>query len=232
VDRQFISFPKSGRSWVRFALHRLGVASLIGFHHDGFEYNDAAKPALDFDLALRRERYPPRGRVVYLERDPRDVMVSLFHQVTGRFADFFAFEGDISDFIRDPYFGADNLLRFQTMWRTLCGEERALAISYEACQRDFRAVLSQVLTHYEVAVDTEALDRAVAESDFASMQAIEQSGAFEEPWLRLRNGEPKVRRGMAGSFVDGLQPADIDYLNAIFAPLGVAAIGHPDAGAP
>ena len=76
------------------------------FHHDGFEFNDGAKPPHDFNQANRLSTYAKIDRLVYLERDPRDVMVSLYFQVTKRFKDFFRYEEDISTFIRDDYFGA------------------------------------------------------------------------------------------------------------------------------
>jgi hypothetical protein len=187
MDRQFISFPKSGRTWLRYALTQLGVADKICFHHDGFEYNDGTKPPLDFDYSKRLARYNYSNRIVYLHRDPRDVMVSLFYQITGRFAEFFNFHGTISEFMRDPYFGAENLQRCRCQWAALCEDGRALAISYEACH-----------------------------ADFPRMKAVEQSGEFGECWLQLRNAEPKVRRGRIGSFIDDLAPADIAYLDTIF----------------
>ena len=89
--REFVSFPKSGRTWIRYLLGQLGVDREIAFHHDRFEFNDGAKPAHDFDLASRLAHYRNVDRLVYLERDPRDVMVSLYHQVTGRFREFFGY---------------------------------------------------------------------------------------------------------------------------------------------
>src|SRR5215471_14103917 len=114
--REFVSFPKSGRTWIRYILTQLGCASLIHFHHDTFEFNDATKPAPNFNLDDRLRHYAQVDRVVYLERDPRDVMVSLYFQVTGRFRDFFEYSGDLSQFIRDDYFGASMLKAFRDIW--------------------------------------------------------------------------------------------------------------------
>jgi hypothetical protein len=216
VGRMFVSFPKSGRSWVRYALHRLGVADQIAFHHDGFEYNDGARPPLDFDYARRRARYSGGDLIVYMHRDPRDVMVSLYHQITGRFADFFHYGGSLSDFIRDPYFGADNLQRFRMQWLDLCGQGLALAVTYEECHADFPATLAKIVGHYRLEVSQAAIRQASAAAAIGNMRDIERGGGFEEPWLRLRNNAPKVRLGRAGGFAESLGEEDIAYLNRIF----------------
>ena len=220
VDRQFISFPKSGRTWLRYALAALRVADQVCFHHDGFEYNDGTKPALDFTYSKQLEKRVGDRRIVYLHRDPRDVMVSLFHQVTGRFSDFFNFDGTISEFLRDPYFGAYNLQRYRRHWAALCDDGLALPISYEACHADFKGVLSTVVAHYAFEIEEGSLIAAAKLADFESMKVVERSGKFDEPWLRLRNAAPKVRRGMIGGYRDELTSADIDYLDTIFFPEG------------
>ena len=212
----FISYPKSGRSWVRFALTLLGHGYEIAFHHDGFEFNDGSLPAHNFDIAARRLQYAPPCRPVYLARDPRDIIVSLYHQVTGRFRDFFDYRGDISAFIRDDYFGAHNLHRFQQLWEQLCNEGLALKITYEECHADFEAVLQRVLDYYGFECSADAVCEAARISSFENMQQVEQSGVFPEPWLRPRNGAPKVRMGKVGGFREVLCERDIAYLDAVF----------------
>ena len=93
--RVFISYPKSGRTWLRYILTELQLTDEVRFHHDAFEFNDGSRPAHNFDEEARLKKYA-RDRIVLLRRDPRDVMVSLFYQITGRFRDFFGYEGTIS----------------------------------------------------------------------------------------------------------------------------------------
>lgn len=216
AGRMFVSFPKSGRSWLRYALHRLGVADQILFHHDGFEYNDGARPPLDFDYEKRLARYRGDSITVYMHRDPRDVIVSLYHQVTGRFADFFHYEASLSDFIRDPYFGAENLQLFRMQWLDLCNRGLALAVSYEECHADFPGTLAKVVEHYGFEAAEREIEEASAAATIENMRHIERDGGFEAPWLRLRNGAPKVRRGRVGGFADCLAAEDIAYLNRVF----------------
>src|ERR1700704_240791 len=116
MNRHFVSYPKSGRSWIRYILAQLDLDRHIQFHHDQFEFNDGTRPQHDFDLARRLRDYAPVEKLVYLQRDPRDVMVSLYFQVTGRFRDLFGYEGNLSEFIWDDYFGAQILRQFRGMW--------------------------------------------------------------------------------------------------------------------
>ena len=218
LTRDFISFPKSGRSWLRYAFSLAGVGDRVRFHHDGFEYNDGSRPPLDFDFSARLSRSATVDRIVYLHRDPRDVMVSLFFQVTGRFKDFFGYRGSISEFIRDPYFGAHNLAEFQRQWDEISARGRILRVTYEQCHAHFESVLMATLSYYEIPVSAASLTRVAQDASFQAMKRVEESGTFEEPWLRNRNESPKVRRGAVGGFRDELSPPDIAFLNDVFGP--------------
>ena len=199
-------------------LSLLGVADRIRFHHDTFEFNNPAKPPPNLDFEERLQRYRSVEKIVYLYRDPRDVMVSLYFQVTGRFKDFFGYEGTISDFIRDEYFGAMHLRAFQTQWAEMCKRRPVLQISYEACHQDLAGVLRSVLAHYELRVDDAAVSDACGRASFDQMRALEQGGAFSQPWLRPRNEALKVRRGVVGGFRDYLSDEDLSYLGDVFGP--------------
>jgi hypothetical protein len=197
-------------------LTTLGHANSIQFHHDGFEFNDGARPPHDLSLENCLGRHSADARIVYLDRDPRDVMVSLYHQVTGRFRDFFGYEGDISTFIRDDYFGAHVLARFRQLWADVLARRPYLRVSYENLHEDTAASLAMVLSHLGLDADPSQIAEAVELGRIDQMRRVELSGSFAEPWLRPRNGHPKVRRGEVGTYRDELSAADITYLNEVF----------------
>ncbi len=216
VVGQCISYPKSGRTWLRYMLTVLGHANAIQFHHDGFEFNDGARPSHDLSLENCLKRHGTDARIVYLDRDPRDVMVSLYHQVTGRFRDFFDYQGDVSTFIRDEYFGAHVLARFREMWADALTQRPYLHVRYEELHEDTAAALASVLDYFALASDPAKIAEAVELGQIDHMRRVELSGAFSEPWLQPRNGHTKVRRGEVGAYRDELSSTDIAYLNAAF----------------
>jgi hypothetical protein len=220
MDRQFVSYPKSGRSWIRYVLHLLGLENQIHFHHDGCEFSDPLKPPLALDFPARLQNHIDDKRTVYLRRDPRDVMVSLYFQIKGRMRDVFGFEGDISAFIRDEYFGVASLCAFDRQWLELCDRGLALCVTYESCHENLEGVIRKILTWYDLSVSDHDLEAACQGATFQKMRAMELAGEFGQPWLRPRNGATKTRRGIVGGFADSLSTADISFIERMLVPTG------------
>lgn len=216
MTRQFISYPKSGRTWIRFIFEQLDVGDAVDFHHDDFEFNDGSLPLHSYDLKHRLERYSPHDRVVYFDRDPRDVLVSLYYQVTGRFGDRFSFSGSISDFIRDAYFGAKPLHGFRTMWRRIVNDRGYKVARYEDCFANVAGTVAALLCYYDLPYDAEHLSEVAANATFDRMREVELAGSFPHPWLRPKNGALKMRRGKPQAHRDVLSRNDIAYLDDIF----------------
>lgn len=213
--KRVISFPKSGRSWLRYALELTEQAQDIIFSHDEFEYNDGAKPPLNFDINRRYQNYNiGSDKILYIERDARDTIVSLYNQITGRFADFFNYQGDISTFIRDPYFGVDNLLKFQKLWRRLATENNLPIIRYEDMHSDYQAVLVKVCDFFDINVSLHDVERISEMASFDNMKQVELSGQSQRPWLSPRNSHCKVRKGKVGGYSLELSDEDIAYIQS------------------
>jgi len=216
LNREFISYPKSGRTWIRYVLNILDYDVGIRFHHDTFEFNDGLRPQPQLDFITRFKYVQRVEKTVYLTRDPRDILVSLFFQITGRFKDFFKYQGSISDFIRDDYFGAKNLKIFREQWEIICSKGLALKVNYEDCHKDFEKVILSILTYYGFEHDKETVRNVIFNATFDKMHELERSGKFQHPWLRPRNEAFKTRKGKIGGYLDHLSSEDILYLEKIF----------------
>lgn len=197
-------------------LLRLGYGAAVIFHHDGFEFNDGSLPPHEFSIERRLAFYRDVDRLIYLERDPRDTIVSLFYQITGRFSEYFQYGGSISDFIRDDYFGAKTLRGFRDMWRQIITRREVLKITYEDIHGDTAKALRTLLDYLDLNASDAEITEAVKAAAFSEMRRVELEETVPEPWLRLRNGFPKVRKGRIEGFYEELQPEDIAYLNEAF----------------
>jgi hypothetical protein len=235
-----ISYPKSGRTWLRVLLGKalclhygLGPELLLDtptltdaagvlrtdFHHDASELRDD----LDY-MTLPEDKRVYRGKdVVFLARDPRDVLVSSYFEATRRSFLFdgkpVGFDGSLADFVRSPVFGARKVAAFYDIWaRNQRVPKNFLLIRYEQLHAEPQELLGEVLRFLGAgAVEQEHIAQAVSYAGFDNMRRLERANAFHDP--RLRPGDPrepesyKVRRGIAGGYVDYLAQEDIAYID-------------------
>ena len=104
-----VSYPKSGRTWLRVILQDLDVP--LAFTHDGSSGSKARK--FEELKPIRKELYTEMP-VVFLFRDPRDTVVSAYFWETHRLVDGYA--GSMAEFIRDPSHGVEKIVRFNLAW--------------------------------------------------------------------------------------------------------------------
>ena len=121
-----VSFPKTGRTWLNYMIKQMVKQSnhplknnenFIFNEHDNSEIiieNGTRNNPLDVFKFTSRKRYR-RGKVLFLVRDPRDVVVSHFHQVTKRSRNPFVFKS-ISDFVKDDILGFNRIIHYYNLW--------------------------------------------------------------------------------------------------------------------
>ncbi len=182
MKRAVISFPKSGRTWLRYALLQAAPTVRIRFSHCGFESNDGSRPPLDFSEEYHRREISKEDRFVFLARDPRDVAVSLYHQVTGRFRDFFGYKGTLQEFIRDSYFGIDNVINFQLVWFKIAEENSSGHIVwYEEMMEDFARTFSAMAEHLMVDLSRRTLRTPKIKPVLKACEEWNRRGSLSNP---------------------------------------------------
>jgi len=210
----FVSFPKSGRTWLRVMLDDLDVP--FEYRHDGAKHS---RPRRFEDLTLCGKHYVKKP-VVLMTRDPRDTVISGYFQKNLRRD---GYPGSLSDFIRDPLHGVDKVVRFNLAWLEQGSQLPAfLPITYEETSTDARGVLRLITTFVNVDVADADIDNVVGENTFKKMREREAAGDYNRRYSdALTPGDPnnpnsyKVRRGKVGGFVDYLSPTDIAYCEAV-----------------
>jgi hypothetical protein len=236
---RIVSYPKSGRTWLRVLLGRalslqagLGSESLLDtpavttacgglntdFDHDG---SNLREPIGYASLSEDKRAYQDK-KVVFLARDVRDVLVSSYYEATKRSLVFEQdpcwFGGTLAEFVRSSVFGARKVATFYEIWsRNRTVPREFLLIRYEQLHAAPADALSSVLRFIGAPeLDRRQLAAAVAYASFEHMRELERTNAFDDP--RLRPGEVadpesfKVRRGTVGGYVDYLCRADVAYI--------------------
>ncbi len=231
-----ISYPKCGRTWLRTMVGHYLLRGRPGDPLEIFEICRAspALPTLDFssddrpqhrhfskigtDKSIYRDKV-----VVFLARDPRDVIVSHYFQFTKRGgrkrAEKDEFAGGLSDFIRYPRGGVPNIVAFYNAWaRARQAPRRFHLMTYEALHRDTAGELRRLIGVLELPDHgPAALDAAIAFGSFENMRRIEEVGALANPRLQNpRRDDPeayKVRKGKVGGYRDYLGADDIAWID-------------------
>ena len=235
VANWIISYPKSGRTWLRVLLGRVlsrhyGLSDDLLFDEKAL-FAQAGLPVTDFShdgtsnsegrhwQALESDKAAFAGsRVLLLVRDPRDVVVSCYFQATRRKA---RFSGDLGGFVRSDTHGIRKIVRFFTIWdRNRSTPAGFMALRYEDLRADPAPLVREALAFLGVdGIPGSVIDEAVEFSSFDRMQEMERSDSLKNKKLRAGDtNDPesfKVRRGKVGGYVDYLDSDDIEYCRQI-----------------
>jgi hypothetical protein len=233
-----VSFPKSGRTWLRmligralcaryglpeaqvletFALTRAAGLPPTVFSHDGTS-NTEGRPLSRLD----RTKAAYRGKkVLLLCRDPRDTLISCYFEATKRKR---VYDGTLSEFLRDPRYGIEKIVAFYETWSDARGvPEALLVVSYEELHADPGKVLRETLAFLGAGdVPETVLRDAVEYGRFDNMRRIEQAGGLGEG-SRLRAADAadassyKTRQGKVGGWAETLSPEDAAFANRALA---------------
>ena len=193
------------------------------FTHDLWQHLKTARLK---DSFRGKHLVPPRAvetkPILLLARDPRDVVVSLFFQLSKRTDQF---HGTLSEIVADPKFGIEAIVEIMNTWIAEWGERsNFLLLRYEDCRRNTRHAFAAMLAFFGFTkIDDEALDRSLEFSSFENMKAMEANKKFTTGGLLPRDaGDPdsfKVRRGIVGGYTQYLSAQDLVYIEQALASL-------------
>jgi hypothetical protein len=243
------SFPKCGTTWLRMLLARvfelhLGLPGVplvqlagekphprvprILYAHENLP--QWKKPG---ELAQDKSSYKNES-ILFLCRDPRDVLVSNYLQKTHR-AKFHPesprsiieanqadrlkpFNGTIDEFIQQDIGGFASIIAYFNIWHASRNvPKKFLLLRYEDLSRDTKGALQQVVRFLGLSgVGDTTLQSAIEFASFENMRAMEATNSASVDFLRpadVNDSESyKIRRGKVGGFVDYLSSAQIEAL--------------------
>ncbi len=214
-DVRIVSYPRSGRTWLRMMLHDLSLDP--DFTHAGAKQKLGRGPG---SICSNVSDYFGK-RVLFLLRDPRDTVVSHFHHCVRQKY----WHGDMPGFVRDATTGFERLLVFNLGWLEANAHFKAFtAVRYEDLKQDTEIQLARVVRFLGCGPSSpEQVSKAVGEQAFDHMKHREQSGELH---LRFGNrftasseqdNQRIVRRGVIGGHIDELAPAEQECCEELLA---------------
>ena len=220
-----VSFPKTGRTWLMHMIDQIKELSnhplkykkhFIFQEHDGSEIiieNGYRNNPLDIFQFTGRNRYR-RGKVIFLVRDPRDVIVSHFHQVTKRARNPFVFNS-ISEFVKDDILGFKRIIHFYNLWqKNKDVPQDFLLVSYENLINNGIQELQKINNFLEINISKESVRYIYEESSASKMRDKEINNKLEgfNDFGKSKN-QLKVRNAKIGGYKSELSEDDILFCN-------------------
>lgn len=228
ADAFLVSYPKSGRTWLRYLLScYFARTAALGFEPDlvstfrvlpNFDRDPvrgidtfagrAADSELPFILVSHlpyRQRLFLDRPVLFLVRDPRDVIVSAYFHATRHKK---SFSGDMARFLDEETYGLPALIRYLNSWSEGLADRRHHVISYEHMLADPMTAVGAILTFLGIELDRDILQSAIAAAQFDRMRDKERvQGIPGHDYDRNDDQSLRMRSGRAQAFGEWLDPS-------------------------
>jgi hypothetical protein len=224
------------REWLAQEAPRLGAKPLL------FTHALSASPEESREAMRLVLRYIGDRRRLFVVRDPRDVVVSYYFDVTRRQRRNRSQEPiSLGRFVRDSGYGIDRVLHFMRAVAESVRDDPgpAMLLSYERVHSDTLGSLRRALDFFGLAgLSEDVLRSAVEFGRFENMQRLEREGTFGGPNRRLRArglSDPesfKARRGEIGRYREYLSAEEIAYVECRIGELQPALLGYREPGVP
>lgn len=229
------SYPKSGRTWLRFILSnyinlKFNLNIKIDFHSiftliPNYEY-DKRKGIEIYDyftnnrfplMLASHTKYNPEmfsdGKTIFLLRSVYDIMVSDYFQNTDMLK---TWNGDIKSFIRRREDGIYRLCSYLNSWAQILQDCKALIVSYEGLYADAELTVSNILEFLKIPFDKQLLQHSLKSSSFSEMKKLEKVKGIPGIDYTACNADTlRVREGIVGGYKEYLDADDVSFIDSI-----------------
>lgn len=233
----FVSYPKSGRTWVRFMvdsylaeLHGISVSNVFEVERrldrrwqiEWTHLTAQMTYLVPFDQIDKLDLRELEGRpCVFLARDVHAALASAYYQASYR---IHVFSGSPSEFVRSPLFGARKLVAFYNLVADIRDRfESFTVLTYESLRQDAAPGLRSVLETLGAEIDGERLERAVEMGRFENLRRLartpEYANTHLSPTDRDNPDSDKVRRGDANAWRELFGEEDLRYIAQVIEEL-------------
>jgi hypothetical protein len=212
-DLFIVSYPKSGNTWIRFLIGNILYRDEpVDFSNvetkvpDIYAHSNAILMNAPRPRALKSHEYfdPRYKKVIYVVRDPRDVVLSYFHFAIkrGEVPEDYPISQFVWRFINGKLDRFGSWYENVASWLyTRGGEDSFLMIRYEDILDDARRELRKIAEFTGAETDNDCLDRAIRLSSKDNMRRLEKKQSHL--WVSTRqtkSDKPFVREGKSGGW--------------------------------
>lgn len=229
-----LSFPKSGRTWLRYFLalyiskvYKTDIdtelkgkskSPIISFSHN---YFDTFQDDIKNNIYITEKKILDKKKLIFLVRHPLDTQVSFYYHKKERQG---MWKSDINYFFISNIYGIEKQSEFVLKLLELYRQHHdSLLLRYENIHKNRQKEFNRLVKFIFGNVNKNALKWAIENSTFNKMQQIEMKLAKknkykyrlgvegEQKWNKDKNSL-KVRKGKIGSYKDEL---DSDFIECI-----------------
>jgi len=231
-DIFLVSFPKSGNTWTRFLLANLRFPDepATWTNIDRMVPDPSTTAKRDFDrmpqprIIKSHECFDPRyPRVIYVVRDPRDVVVSQYHyhRKIRKIGDDSPIETFVARFLAGETCPHGSWGQNVVTWlATMEGSPRFLMLRYEDMVADTARELARAVDFLSLSAGPDQIALAVERSSAARMRKLEEAQTEKSG---LTKGSRKdlsfVRSASSGGWRSELPAATVAKIEAAWGPL-------------
>ncbi len=242
ADAVVISFPKSGRTWVRVMLSRLCQTAfdlpedtLLWFARDLAKPKPSGSPVPQILFSHDINAMTPTHRIsadkshyaglplALLSRHPADVAVSRYYHLKHRSPDparRWLARGTLQDFVWTDFGGLPAIVTWLNHWAAATRAHPEFTIfRYEDLRSQPQEHLLRLATHLGIPATPETVQEAVDFAAFESLKNKEAEGFFQQSQMRpgrSRSAQSfKVRSGKVGGWPDNFSADEVAEIEAL-----------------
>lgn len=245
-DVLLVSYPKSGRTWLQNLLVEIGklgfdpdneideqtsisdALTKLGEDKNDFPYILATHAKSSWEQVeplhdeeqIQKEDFEEFGKkkVIYLYRDPRDVLVSQYYHIKLR--------NNISkiekeDLINNKVIGIKKIIFFMNKWMEYSEKhkDQIFRMSYEEMKKDTIGTLKKMNQFIGMPVSDEIIQKAIEQSDIKKMQKKQASSTNKDPWTQTNKPSNinsfQSRKGITGEHKEFFSKEQLSKINQI-----------------
>jgi hypothetical protein len=231
-DTFLVSYPRSGNTWTRFLianlLHPDESISFVNIEEkipDPLSVTRRQLARVPRPRLIKSHEYfdPRYKKVIYIVRDPRDVVISLyyFQLKKGFISDGYPMDRYVARFVTgdvDIYGAWDENI---ASWLATRGESKGfLLLKYEDMSSRPEEELSRIASFLGIDRSREQLQRAIQLSSVDRMRQLEKAEADEyKPLRATRRDIPFVRTAISGGWRGNLSANQVSQIETAWGPL-------------